>query len=577
MSTSRPEDGEVGPRAVAGVLAEGRIVESRPGAVMLAAWGLGIIGMLLALDVFTRPLAVLWGWKSARSIFLVIVLSLLILAAVVVLIQVGLLRGRLTALVAALHALGAILIWEGQDIVSFLGTGSTIQGVAALMPRGLCLAIVAGFVLALLIWPGSLRWFIRAHGLRRRAHLDLEDYVNSIKRERLLVLTTALALLAGGRARADEPGLTVTRIFEPERKHNHASCVVELPGGDLFAAWYRGTGEREADDVEIWAARLKKGDSKWGERFLLADTPGYPDCNPALFAAPDRTLWLLRPVILDHRWEGALLKFSVATEYPDAGRPPRWSREGVLHVTPAGFDAAMAEALKAIGSANIKLSESAVSEYARRSKDLLYQRLGWMPRVHPIALASGRWVWPLYCDTFSCSIMAITDDQGATWKASAPMIGFGNIQPSLVRKDDGTLVAFMRDAGPAHRIRLSTSKDDGETWSKVVNSELPNPGAGIEAIRLADGSWALIYNDTTAGRHSLAVSLSDDEGATWKWTRHVAVDPDRKQSFHYPSMIQATDGLIHATYTHGGQPGGSSIDHARFDASWIRAGDGPQP
>ena len=51
--------------------------------------------------------------------------------------------------------------------------------------------------------------------------------------------------------------------------------------------------------------------------------------------------------------------------------------------------------------------------------------------------------------------MAISDDRGETWTASRPLIGFGNIQPSLVRKNDGELVAFMRDNGPHHRIRLS--------------------------------------------------------------------------------------------------------------------------
>ena len=37
----------------------------------------------------------------------------------------------------------------------------------------------------------------------------------------------------------------------------------------------------------------------------------------------------------------------------------------------------------------------------RLSRDELYQRLGWMPRVHPLVLPSGRWILPLYSDTFS--------------------------------------------------------------------------------------------------------------------------------------------------------------------------------
>ena len=37
----------------------------------------------------------------------------------------------------------------------------------------------------------------------------------------------------------------------------HASTVVELPGGDLMAAWFGGTGEGNPD-VAIWGARMSK-------------------------------------------------------------------------------------------------------------------------------------------------------------------------------------------------------------------------------------------------------------------------------------------------------------------------------
>ncbi|HEV3122490.1 MAG TPA: exo-alpha-sialidase, partial [Isosphaeraceae bacterium] len=135
-----------------------------------------------------------------------------------------------------------------------------------------------------------------------------------------LALTCAVAA-------AEEPRLERMEIFPPEAKHNHASCVVEGPNGDLLATWYSGSGERNADDVRILAARLLKGETRWRPRFLLVDTPGYPDCNPALFAAPDRTLWLFWPTILDHRWEGALLKFAMARDWPVKDEAPRWDRQ----------------------------------------------------------------------------------------------------------------------------------------------------------------------------------------------------------------------------------------------------------
>ncbi len=166
----------------------------------------------------------------------------------------------------------------------------------------------------------------------------------------------------------------------------------------------------------------------------------------------------------------------------------KWSGSGVLHVTPRNFAAAVEQAIAALSDDEKGKHRKGLDEAKRLAGDELYQRLGWMPRVHPLVLPSGRWILPLYSDTFNASIMAISDDRGATWTASRPLIGFGNIQPSLVRKNDGVLVAFMRDNGPHRRIRLSQSSDDGVSWSPVADSPFPNPGAGIEAIRLAERS-----------------------------------------------------------------------------------------
>ena len=99
--------------------------------------------------------------------------------------------------------------------------------------------------------------------------------------------------------------------------------------------------------------------------------------------------------------------------------------------------------------------------------------------------------------------MAISDDHGDTWYASQPLIGFGNIQPTVLRRNDGTLVALMRENGPLKHIRIAESKDDGLKWGPVGTTKLPNPGAGIDGVRLADGHWLLVYNDSTSNRASL--------------------------------------------------------------------------
>jgi predicted neuraminidase len=168
--------------------------------------------------------------------------------------------------------------------------------------------------------------------------------------------------------------------------------------------------------------------------------------------------------------------------------------------------------------------------------------------------------------------MAITDDGGRTWTASRPLAGYGNIQPAVLRRADGTLVAYMRENGPIKKVRVAESTDDGVTWGPVGAIGLPNPGSGLDALRLANGHWLIVSNDTIRGRNSLAVMLSDDEGRSWKWTRHL--EKHDAGSYHYPAVIQGRDGTIHAVYSYF-VPGGKSMKHATFTEDWVRQGDSP--
>src|SRR5205814_8471859 len=110
--------------------------------------------------------------------------------------------------------------------------------------------------------------------------------------------------------------------------------------------------------------------------------------------------------------------------------------------------------------------ESWLDAMHSRASDKLERRLGWMTRAHPFVLDRQRLIVPLYSDGFSFSLMAISDDWGKNWKTSTPLIAGGNIQPSIVKKKDGTLLTLMRDNGPPpKRLHRSESRDRGETWS----------------------------------------------------------------------------------------------------------------
>ena len=85
-------------------------------------------------------------------------------------------------------------------------------------------------------------------------------------------------------------------------------------------------------------------------------------------------------------------------------------------------------------------------------------------------------------------------------------------------------------------------------------------------FRLTNGHWVLVYNDTTRQRQSLAISISDDEGASWKWTRHL--ERHDRGSYHYPAVIQDPQGLIHVIYSYFVDEG-KSMKHAALNESWV--------
>ena len=389
-------------------------------------------------------------------------------------------------------------------------------------------------------------------------------------------ITTGLllqaALLTSLSAQSQEPPhFSAELIFPLHDQHNHAPAIVECPNGDLLVSWYRGSGERQADDVAVFGARRRSGHAQWSEAFLMADTPGFPDCNTAMFIDAQRRLWLFWPIIIANTWESCLTSYRVASRY-DGDGPPQWEWQGVIPLKPQDFVPEMEkgfEARQKLAPIPARFTNE-LAEAKRLVSDKLLSRLGWQPRCKPTVLASGRILLPLYSDTYSVSLMAISDDGGKTWFASKPLAGYGNIQPAVLQRKDGSLAAYMRENGPLDRIRVAESRDDGVSWGPVGVTEFPNPGSGLDAVRLANGHWLLVYNDTTNGRHSLAVSLSDDEGRSWKWTRHL--ERQTSGSYHYPAIIQGRDGTIHAVYSYF-VSGGKSMKHAAFNDAWIMAGD----
>jgi len=362
-------------------------------------------------------------------------------------------------------------------------------------------------------------------------------------------------------------------IFPIQNKHVHGSSIIELPNGDLLSCWFHGSGERKANDVQIKGSRLKKGSNKWGDVFDMADTPSLPDCNPVLWIDKNDKLWLFWIAVRANQWENSMLRYRTSINYLNK-EIPTWNWQDNIILQPGEkFRETIELAFKQY------VDEPMWAEYAlpyskliiEASKDPEKRQKGWMTRIHPISLKSGRVLLPLYSDGYNISIVAISDDNGKHWKASNPIVGLGPIQPSLVQKQNGHIVAYMRDSGDdPKRILKSVSKDNGETWSFAIDTKIPNPSSSIEVLQLKNGNWIMACNDTESSMSQMAILLSFNEGKSWEVKKYIGkYEYNSGITLAYPSLIQSSDRLIHLTYSLKDKKG-KTIQHAVFNEDWIK-------
>lgn len=384
----------------------------------------------------------------------------------------------------------------------------------------------------------------------------------------------------------ENPEFEIQPIFPFEHWHNHSSCLVEMPGEKkgICACWYRGSGERKSDDVHVCGAEYRP-ESGWTMLPTLANTLGFPDTNPFMLVDSKQRWWLLYGTQLDNHWESTLLKYR-RTITPGSDN----LEDGLIHLKPDDdafvetvdnlLPQAYQEAI-AINPADAAKITAYIDAQKERSRNKLWRRIGWMGRCHPLVEGANIYL-PLYSDGFDFSLVAISNDHGETWRCSLPMIGAGAVQPSLLRRRDGTMVAYCRNNGPEpKRVLVSESHDDGISWSIARPIDLPNFGSSVEGLVLQDGRWLLCYNDTGPERDSLVVALSEDEGRTWGSPHTVERALEKHLgSFHYPSVMQASDGDVHISYTctrggsdipvdADGKPQRETIKHARLPIHWL--------
>jgi predicted neuraminidase len=307
---------------------------------------------------------------------------------------------------------------------------------------------------------------------------------------------------------------------------SHAATIAETPNG-LVAAWFGGTKERNPD-VEIRVSRFVNG--QWTAPVSVADgiqnaTLRYPTWNPVLYQIP----------------KGDLLLF-----YKIGPKPAEWkgwmktSRDGgltwsVAQPLPEGF-------LGPIKNKPVLLSNGSL--------------------ISPSS-TEGSGGWNVHFE--------ITPDFGKTWKMVGPINKGetqGAIQPSILFYPKNKLQVLCRSRDRA--ILESWSTNNGQTWSPLTKTNLPNNNSGTDAVTLKDGRQLLVYNhvlppgkEAKGPRTPLNVSISKDGK---KWFAAVILENSPISQYSYPSVIQTKDGMVHVVYTWRRQ----RIKHVVIDPSKLK-------
>ena len=360
--------------------------------------------------------------------------------------------------------------------------------------------------------------------------------------------------------------------FFPEA---HASTIVETRKGDLVAAYFGGTHEKDPD-VCIYVNIKKKGSDVWSSPILAADgvldlsdprikyaglsgmneettsaeagpvkalsekkgfitydyitkksrialpkTLKRKSCwNPVLFEMPNGELWLFFKIgssVGD--WTGWLTKSKDGGKTWSDKEPLPFDSDGRAFLGPIKNKPELIDGRLLCGSST--------------------EDNGWRFHMEILDLKTRQWKYiPV-----ESTVATKTDD--------TKQHPIDCIQPSILKLKDGRLMVMMR----THNARLakSYSSDGGQTWTPVELSDVENNQSGTDAVTMQDGRHVLIYNNfetlpmTKKGpRTPCSIALSDDGT---HWHHALTLEDSPIDQYSYPAIIQGKDGSLHCLYT----------------------------
>lgn len=360
-----------------------------------------------------------------------------------------------------------------------------------------------------------------------------------------------------GEIRATDP--TRREAFLPAATVQcHAANLAYLPDGTLTCVWFGGTMEGMGD-ISIYMSRLAPGASHWSAAEKLSDDPQRSEQNPLLFVAPDGKVWLLYTSQPAGNQDQSIVKRRIST---DGGKT--FGPVATLCDTPGTFI---------------------------RQPIVINRHGEWLlPLFRCIGIPGEKWSG----DKDFASVL-ISRDAGQTWSMLDVPDSIGAVHMNIIDLGNDQMVAFYRHRFAEHILR-SRSSDAGRNWSAPEPTNLPNNNSSIQAIKLADGRIAVIYNHSNAEtstdrrlslydeleegeptvgapapadrrkaiwgvpRAPVSLAFSSNQGVTFDERRDIELGDGYcltnnsrdglNRELSYPSIVAAPDGSLHIAFTY---------------------------
>ena len=298
--------------------------------------------------------------------------------------------------------------------------------------------------------------------------------------------------------------------------------ILRTKKGRLYAGWYSGgVGE---PDLENYNLLIRSDDDGWSWSKPVAVVPSEPENG---FVAIDIQLWL-DP--LDRMW-------MFITQ--------RYLRENMQITDPDHL---------ALWAAVCNDPDAETLEW----QEPFFVSQGFL-RTQPTVLSNGDWLLCAYDWSSQNYRYSRSKDQGKTWERCeagkrAAVLKKEEMQfdeAMILERQDHSLLMFARDRSGF--IARCTCKDlAGTEWTPGEFTDVPGANSRFFLKRLNSGRVLLIHNNSSTMRTDLCAKLSEDDGATWKYSMPLdsAIAEDWG-TISYPDVVQAGDGRIFVIYDCG--------------------------